>query len=227
MVEIIIKELFKEFNIIKNMEYVKSIGNNNLSVYTTFSNLLDSNKELKNYLANESITIKVKRSYSVAFITLIDILPNNKENINFLIETANNIIINSYESIRVGKYYLRLKVDYKEDCLKILVTDYFNNIIIDDVYWTFSDLKNKVLKKLSILVLVKAWSDRVCGSEYFKYHRMYIYFLKDFNYFLSAINSGIIKIKIRVSYRDKKKPIYRVSFIIKEEDLFSIYDIYR
>ncbi|MBR3161649.1 MAG: hypothetical protein IKF19_02855 [Bacilli bacterium] len=229
MTEKLLKELTKEFNNIKKLEYIKSANRGNTSVNITFANLLKNNKELHKNIENESITIKVKRSYSKAFITLTDMLPNNKDNLNSLFTEKYkfNSIISSKKSIKIGTYYFKLKIDYKEKCIKLIITDYFDNILEDSIYWTFSDLKKRIIDKLAILVVIKAWPDRINNIEYFKYYKMNIYLLKKFDYFISAVDNGYIKIKLKINYQTNNTISYHMSFIITEEDLLSIYDLYR
>ena len=229
MTENLLRELTKEYNNIKKLEYIKSISRGNTSVNTTFDKLIRKNKKLSEYLDKESITIKVKRSYSKAFITLFDMIPNNNDILNIFLEDTKkkNVIINSNKVLKINKYYLKLKVDYKEECVRLIITDYFNNIIENNIYWPFSELKDRVLNKLSILALVKAWPDRVGEYEYFKYYKMNIYLFKSFNFFLAALNNGNICLNLKINYHKEKGISYRVSFIIKEEDLLAVYDLYR
>ena len=229
MTEKLLRELTKEYNNIKKLEYIKSISRGSTSVNTTFDKLIRKNSELSGYLDREPITIKVKRSYSKAFITLFDMLPNNNDNLNIFLEETKkkNVIINSKKALKINKYYIKLKVDYKDECIRLIITDYFNNIIENNIHWSFSELKEKVFKKLSILAFIKAWPDRVGEYEYFKYYKMNIYLFKSFNFFIAALNNGYIDIRLKINHNIKKELTYRVSFIIKEEDLLAIYDLYR
>ena len=236
MIENKINLLVKEFIRIKKLEYVKGINNGNTSVSKTFEKLIGENKELVNYINNNSITIKAKRSYSKAYITLFDMVPDSdgeelikisrnygRGNLNVV---KGEVSASKYTRIN-GYYYFILRVDYDNEKVYLEIYDIYKNLLEDNISWSFSELKKRLLKKLSVLVLVKAWPDKIGGVEYLKYYKMYIYFLREFNYFIEAIAEGIVKINIKISYDGKRLLSHKVSFVIKEEDLVNIFDLYR
>ena len=236
MIEEIINLLVKEFIKIKKLEYVKGVNNSNISVNSTFEKLLAENKKLVNYINNNSITIKAKRSYSKAYITLFDVVPDNggDELVRMskyygrgnLMVVKGEVSASKYTRIN-GYYFFILRLDFENEKLYLEIYDNYKNLLEDKIFWTFSELKKRLLKKLSVLALVKAWPDIIGGVEYFKYYKMYIYFLRDFNYFIEAIAEGIVKINIKISYDGKKILSHKVSFVIKEEELVNIFDLYR
>ncbi len=236
MIEKDLKVLSKEFNKIKKLEYIKGINKGNTSVSSTFDNLLTKNNEISDLITSNSIAIKVKRSYSKAYITLFDMVPtNDKEelkrlSINYGINELNTLKgeISTIKYTKVNRnYYFILRVDYKKEKIFLEIYDIYKNMLEDNIYWDFKTLKNKTLEKLSVLALVKDWPDRIGGLEYFKYYKMNIYLLKNIDYFINSIAEGNIKISMRISYNGKKLLSHKVSFIIKEEDLLTIYDLYR
>lgn len=235
MIEEKIRLLVKEFNRVKKLEYVKSINNGNISVSSTFEKLISSNNELVKYINNNSITIKVKRSYSKAYITLFDLIPFGGG--NRLIKMSKDYgrgnlkvvkgDINTIKYTRVnGYYFFLLRVDYDKEKIYLEIYDYYKKIIEDNIFWSFEEIQKKLLDKLSILSLVKAWPDRIGGVEYFKYYKMNIYFLRGFDYFIDAIAEGKIRLSLKVSYDGKRLLSHKVSFVIKEEDLGTVFELY-
>ena len=123
-------------------------------------------------------------------------------------------------------------MDKQKQKLILQIYNYKNQLIDDTTYWDFDILKEKLERKLQILALVKAWTNRINGIEYFKYYKMNIYILKEFTDFINAIEKGKIKIAFKIgSYSDEKRygnvNEHGVGFSIKEENLFDIFYIYR
>lgn len=247
MLERNILELQKRFLAIKKMEYVKTVRNGPTGVGATFEYLLGKNEESFEIPDYYGIEIKTKRSYSKSYITLFNAVPTgsyfhetkrlrdqygypSKKN-KYLKELYAEVFSNCVTKVGLW-YYFQLKVDYEQEKLFLLVYDYQKKLIDDSTYWDFDILKEKIERKLQVLALVKAWPNRINHIEYFKYYKMNIYLLRDFNYFIRAIDKGIIKLSLKIgSYDDDKKygnvKEHGVGFSIREEDLLLIFDIYR
>ena len=242
-----IKKLEKEFNRIKNMEYVKTVRNGSTGVGATFEKLLGKNEESFEIPDYYGIEIKTKRAYSKSYITLFNCVPTgshfhetkrlrdkygypNKNN-KSVKELYVDIFAN--EKTKVGLwYYFKLKIDLKKEKIILLIYNYKNELIDNTTYWDLDIIKEKLEKKLQILALVKAWPNRINGIEYFKYYKINIYLLKEFQYFIQAIINGKIKISLKInSYIEENKygkiKEHGVGFAIKEEDLLEIFEIYR
>lgn len=89
-------------------------------------------------------------------------------------------------------------------------------------------LKEKVENKISNLLIIKTITNKIDNIEYFNYAKSYLYKFKNFNYFLKAIEDGIVKISFNFSNFSNKNEIlwknHGVSFNIQEKDLDKIYD---
>lgn len=242
-----IRILQRKFNQIKNMEYVKSVRKGSTGIGATFESLLNKNEEHFEIPDFHGIEIKTKRSYSKSYINLFNAVPtgpyyyevkrlrdmygyrdpkdNNLKQLN--VDVFCNILN------KVGLfYYFELKVKKEEERIYLYVYDVHQNLIDDMTYWDFDILKEKLYRKLQVLALVKAWPNRIGGCEYFKYYKMNIYILKDFDSFIDSIEKGLIKIILKIgSHHDEKRygQVYShgISFCIKEEDLLNLYDLYR
>lgn len=247
MIDENIRKLQKEFKRIKEMEYVKTVRNGSTGVGATFEKLLGKEEESFEIPDYYGIEIKTRRAYSKAYITLFNCVPTGSsfhetkrlrdtygypcKNDKNLKELYAEIFAN--ETVKVGLWhYFRIKVDKQNKKLILEIYNYKNQLIDDTTYWDFDILKEKLERKLQILALVKAWTNRINGIEYFKYYKMNIFILKEFTDFIDAIEKGKIKISFKIgSYSDEKRygnvNEHGVGFSIKEENIFDIFYIYR
>ena len=242
-----IEKLQKKFVAIKKMEYVKTVRNGSTGVGATFEYLLEKNEESFEIPDFEGIEIKTRRSYSKAFISLFNAVPTGRhfhetkrlrDNYGYPNRNDSNLrelyteVYVPYAT-KVGLwFYFQLKVDYEKQKLFLLVFDYKNELIDDSTYWDFDILREKLERKLQVLALVKAWPNRINGCEYFKYYRMNIFLLRDFEFFIRAIEKGYVRLSLKIGSYDipEKYGMVRehgVSFTIREEDLLEVFEIYR
>lgn len=229
------------------MEYVKTVRNGSTGVGATFEKLLgkeEENFEIPDYYG---IEIKTKRAYSKSYITLFNCVPTGssfhetkrlRDNYGYpmkkdklLKELYAEVFANNATKIGLW-YYFKLKIDKRNEKIILLIYNYKKELIDDTTYWDFDILKEKLERKLQTLALVKAWPNKINGNEYFKYYKMNIYILKEFDDFIDALTKGKIKISLKIgSYIEEKKygqiKEHGVSFAIQEEDLLDIFDIYR
>lgn len=246
-VEDSIRELRKKFLEIRKMEYVKSVRGGNTGVGATFESLLGKNEDTLEMPDFKEIEIKTRRSYSKSLITLFNAVPvgNTDYEVKRLRDTYGyrdiydkdlkriNTVVAADEMIKVGIfYYFQLKVDRARERLILCVYDW-NRVCIDEsTYWDFEVLKEKLFRKLNILALVKAWPNKINGVDYFKYYKMNIYILRDFDSFLSALEEGVIKVSIKIGnhYDEARYGMVRshgIGFAIAEADLDKVFEFYR
>ena len=83
------------------------------------------------------------------------------------------------------------------------------------------------------MAIVKAYSknDINEGFEYFKYNSIKIYYLKDFEKFITLIEDGVIRVNFKLNiktYGDKIGQIHDhgTSFDILEKDITKLYNLY-
>ena len=242
-----IRELQRRFSKIKNMGYVKSVRSGSTGIGATFEFLLGKEEDDLEIPDFVGIEIKTKRSYSKSYISLFNAVPTgsgyyevkrlrdyygypingNKDLKQLYAEVFSNRLT------RVGLwYYFGLKVDFEREKIFLLIYNHRDELVDDSTYWDFDILKEKLERKLSILALIKAWPNMINGIEHFKYYKMNIYILREFDSFVKAISEGKIRVTFRISsYDDEKKygmvDSHGVSFAIREDDLLDIFEIYR
>lgn len=124
----------------------------------------------------------------------------------------------------------QLKVDKSKEKLYLLIYDKYGNLIENEVYWDFDILKEKLYRKLRYLAYVKTKKKIYKNNKYFKYFKMIIFKLKDFETFIDLLDSGVIRISIKIGiYRNEKRKgkihDHGTSFCIQENDLNKLYDL--
>lgn len=242
-----IRELRSKFLKIREMGYVKSVRGGSTGVGATFEFLLGKNEDKLEVPDFKEIEIKTKRGYSKSEINLFNASPNGKTEFEVkrirdsygypdpLDKTLKRFAakISADKMVKVGLFYkFQLRVDRKSEKLVLCVFDW-NDVCIDEsTYWDFGTLKEKLIRKLSVLALVRAWPNKIDGAEYFKYYKMNVYIFRDFEKFLEALVIGKIKVSFKVgNHYDANRygdvHAHGVGFSILENDLDSIFEFYR
>ncbi len=242
-----IRQLRGKFLEISSLGYVKTVRSGSTGVGATFESLIgkaEDKFELPDY---NGIEIKAKRAYSKSDICLFNASPRGeteceptriRDRYGYPDKKDRTLKrfagkINANELVKVGLFYkFILRIDRKSKKVILCIYDW-NDVCIDDSsYWNFEDLREKLNRKLSVLALVKAWTNNINGIEHFKYYKMNVYILKSFDAFLEALENGNIRVSFKIGnhyelerYGDVQA--HGVGFVIKEEELDKIFDIYR
>lgn len=240
-----ISKLQKEFERIKQKGYIKGICNNFSSIGRTFEhelNLPENTFSIPDYYG---IEIKTRRAYTKSYITLFTTVPDG-ENL-FEIERLKNtygypsrkdrnykvLYIEAYgnkTNFAGIKYQYKIDVSRSERKIYLTVFNRYNDIIERKIYWSFDSLKEKLNTKLQFLAVVSAWPNKIDGWNYFKYYKMEIYKLKDFNTFINLIENGTIKVTIKIDIHLNEKNYGKTydhgcGFTIEQHNLTKLYNI--
>lgn len=238
--------LLKEhFNKVKQMGWIKSQRSDFGGIGITFERLIgnnDNNFEIPDF---EGIEIKTKRGYSKSNIGLFNAVPDgpNYHEVEIIKEKYGypysknkkykvlNTNIESNKKTPVGINFLfKLNVDKDKKKIFLVVYDIFENKIDDTSYWDFDTIEEKLYRKMKYLALVKALSRKKDKIEYFKFYKIIFYKLKSFDTFIDLIDSGVIKLSLKLSVftsgkREGKIHDHGSSFNINENDLNKLYDV--
>lgn len=238
--------LINKFEHIKEMGWIPSIKKGTSGIGLTFENLIGVTENEFEIPDFNGIELKTKRNKSNSYTTLFNATPDGphfheverlkntygyphskaKEykvlNVSTFCNHLNNIGI---------KYYSKLKIDYPNQKLFLLIYNKNKELIEKEVFWYFDTLKEKLLRKLSVLAFINADTKIVNNTEYFKYCKITIYLLKDFDTFLSLLEQGIIRITFKINVtlsgpRKGKICDHGTGFDIQEKDLLKLYDCY-
>lgn len=239
--------LKQKFNEIRNLGYVKTVRNGSTGVGATFEQLLGKNEESFEIPDFYGIEIKTRRAYSKSSITLFNAVPTGssyyevkrlRDNYGWPTKGNKEIkslyaMVNSKTREQAGLFYsFKLDINEKEQRIYLEVYDKNWDLIDKETYWDFDILEEKLIRKLQVLALVKAWTNKIENQEHFKYYKINFYVLKSFDAFIDVLKQGKIKINLRIStHTDEKRygnvDSHGVGFEIHEEDLLDIYDLYR
>ena len=236
--------LISHFNKIKEKGCVPSIKKGTAGVGLTFESLIGITENEFEIPDFNGIELKTKRNKSNSYTTLFNATPEGphfheverlrtiygyphskaKEykvlNVSTFANKLNNMGI---------KYYSKLKVDYDKQKLFLLIYNKNKQLIENEVFWYFDTLKEKLLRKLNILAYINADTKKVDNIEHFKYYKMTVYMLKNFDTFLNLLEQGIIRVtfKINVHLRGPRKGQicdHGTGFDIQEKDLLKLYN---
>jgi len=241
-----IKQLKKEFEKISEKGYIRGIYNNNASIGRTFENELKLPRNTMEIPDYNGIEIKTRRTYSKSYITLFTAVPDGE--VPQEIERIKNtygypykkdkrykaLYVNIYGNVKnYGgvKYQYKLDVDRKKKKIFLCIYDRYDNLIERKTYWSFIYLESKISLKLKTLAIVNAWTNKIDGWNYFKYYKIDFYNFKDFETFLELIESGVIRITLKIDiHKDEKRYgktyDHGCSFDIQESDIVKLYDKY-
>jgi len=216
-----IKKLKTEFEKIKAKGYIKGIYNNYSSIGRTFENELNLPENTFSVPDYYGIEIKTRRAYSKSTITLFTAVPDGENlfEIERLKETYGYpckkdkkykvLYIDAYGSYinPAGiKYKYKIDVDRNEKKVYLTIFNRYNELLERKVYWSFEYLKERLTNKVNFLAIVNAWPNKIDGWNYFKYYRMDMYMLKDFETFLKLLENGLIRVSIKIGiHLDKKR----------------------
>lgn len=220
--------LKKEFLRIKKMDYVLCPKNGKRRAEKNFKSLL--NKKL------EKFEIRVKDSCNTEYTSLFkaNFDSNSKQELKRLRDTY-GIIINNKNKIKVlntsvkassssfvsNRFFFKLKINYQEEKIYLYIFDRNFNCLEKKIYWNFKTLETKLKRKFNFMAFLKVWAQTRDDNIYYKYYDMEFYHLRDFNYFLKALENGLIEVDINIEPEDNNK---KIVFKIQELDLPKLFD---
>lgn len=237
------QRLTKIFYDIKQLGWVKSHRSNNTGIGKTFEDLAgieENNNEGPDF---EEFEIKSHRLEANSPITLFTLAPTFPKSANkylkekygelyegsTVLKKLHTSIFADRKNTYNDKYSFQLYNDVDNQVVRIMVYDIETNRLIDDsVYYSYSQLENKLNKKLKSLFYVNADRRFNNGIEEFCYKTASIYTEPSFEKFLNILDDGRIQYDIRIgsyqSGRSYGKPHDHGSgFRIREDYLLDIY----
>lgn len=234
MAKEVIDKYLKQYLAIKRLGYIKNIRNDDIGVNSSFMSYIKKDK-------NDGVGIRVRRCYSKAYIVLF-YLNFTEGNCNIL-EKVRDIYGKSYKNnflkyLQVdvwadnysdnGIYKFKIVVNRVEKRVYLYIYNYSKRIVFNRLYWDFSIIEKAISEKISYLLIVKAFSKVIDGSEYFKYCNIDIYHFKDFELFLRLVESGIIGVRIKLGRKISNNSLSKnISFFMKNSDLNKLFAIYK
>jgi len=239
-----IKYLINQFEMIKNLGWIKNINNGNSGVGRTLEKLLnipENNLEIPDF---KGIEIKTHRINSNSYISLFSAVPDGPH--YHEIEIIKNKYgypdkeLKQYKVLNVtvnakwlewfgANYKAILKINNQLKRIYLCIIDVYGNIIEKGTYWDFDTIKNKLYRKMKYLAYFPVTTKRIKNNEYFKYNFITIYKIINFNKFIELIENGtiIVAFKIGVFKSGKRKGQIKdhgTTFKIKSNNLHYLYE---
>ena len=205
-------ELKNKFCKIKKMEKIKSLRKGPTGVGYTFESLLGKKEDTNPEPDFKNIEIKCKLYYSKSPLSLFTLCParNNDSAINYIFAKYSyhrygdyndyrlfERIISSEGSVELYDYSFKLDVDHISK--KIVIKSYYKGCYEEDVcYWSFDDLKERIITKLSQLAVIKALPYTNNGEIYYKYVSIKFYHFENFDNFIKLIENNEICVQLYI-----------------------------
>lgn len=233
-------ELHEIFKKIKEKGFIKQDYQDSGGAGKMLEKLLGKKMDNKSRPDYKNVELKVSNEKAKYPITLISIVPYNKMEVNSVEYLIRNYSHNGCNKDNKNSKYLngnintkelkfinkktafKLSLDKKSNRLYLHIIQ--NNKVIDDnIYWNLNDVKDKIKWKMEYLIIAINKSKKVNDEVYCKYTDFQYYKLKDFNFFIDAIEKGNIEISFNIKI-DNNKITYRgIRFCISIEKIKEIY----
>ena len=240
-----IEKLQKEFERIKKKGYIKGICNNFSAIGRTFESELSLPENTFSIPDYYGIEIKTRRAYSKSYITLFTAVPDGenlfeierlKDTYGYPCKKDRNYKVLYIEAFGNKTNFAGIKYQYKIDVSRsekkvyLTVFNRYNDLIERKAYWSFDYLKEKLNTKLQYLAIVNAWTNKIENWNYFKYYKLDIYKLKEFDTFINLIEDGTIKLTIKIDIHLDEKYYGKTydhgcGFAIEEHNVPKLYNI--
>lgn len=238
------KTLLDKFYEIHNLGYVKSINNYKNGAGFTLEYYLGeygADFPIPDY---RGIELKAIRSYSYASFDLFNSGPDGKYVYpTQWLSSKYGYPDNDYKNIKIFKgdvkgnclgkiglfYKFSLHVDYSKKRITLVVYDWNNVLVNNEIYWDFDTLKEKLERKLSKLALIDVDRVHSSGCYYFYYEKIRFYKLKSFDIFLRLIEEGKVYLTFKTGvYKSGGKKgkfhDHGTAFKIAKPDLELLFD---
>lgn len=120
---------------------------------------------------------------------------------------AFNITVYANRKIYIGNNkFCKLKVDYNDRKIILLIIDNMGNIIDNRTTWSFDMIQEKFERKFKYLLIVNGDRKFELGQIFYKFTKYKFYSIKKFENFLDALENGYIRISFTIStFKSGKK----------------------
>lgn len=202
--------LLSRFSEISNLKWISGISKGTGDVGITFESLLGKKADSDIFPDYKDIEIKCTQRFSRYPIGLFckafdgpnlyetnKILEKYGKNYQYIFGKKYldiNLIINKKVLVN-EKYYFELIVEDIEERIYINIYNQDGNLL-DSPYIEFKTLKNHLVTKLSNLALIHASKSEIDGVKNYRYYSINFFKLKGFDYFISLIKNGTIKLNL-------------------------------
>lgn len=120
---------------------------------------------------------------------------------------AFNITVYANRKVYIGNNkFCKLKINYNDRKIILLVIDNMGNIIDNKTAWSFDMIQEKLERKFKYLLIVNGDRKFEIGETFYKFTKYKFYSLKKFENFLNALEKGYIRISFTIgTFKSGKK----------------------
>ncbi len=205
--------LKQEFERIKNLGYVQSSRKGYSGIGKTFEDLIGKKEDTLETPDYNGIEIKTKRGYSKSYIHLFHATPKGKTDFEIKrlchtygypdkVKKECKVLAFSIQgnmpTFVANRFLFKLKVDYENKKIYLVICDKDMHFLEQSVYWEFDLIKEKLERKLKYLAFIKAWTKTQDQIDYYNYYAIQFYKLKSFDIFMHLMDQGIIRITFKI-----------------------------
>lgn len=240
-----LKNVQQAFFNIKALGFVSCTrqNNNDGGIGNTFEDLLGVEENNLKEPDFQGYEVKTQREITSACVTLFSKSPTYPRGANAKLKDSFGEVrdpkfpnINKlYASIFgdkwgtvYNKFSMKLEVDKTDEKVTLIVKDLNHKILSDEVYWSFDDLKNASMKKMTNIFIVSAKTQTNNNVKEYYYEKGTVYHGFLFDNFISGIENGSIQFDIRMgvygSGKNMGKPHDHGSgFRMKKNEIYTLY----
>lgn len=237
-------EFIKKFKRISKKRWIKGLGNNTSSNGLTFEKELGKKADSLYFPDYYGLELKCTSRWSRYPINLFSVTfdgPTFPE-INRIVSKYGwpdkdfknkkvlfvDVKYNDYTNVK-NKYKFKFQFDNEKNKLYLCVYDMNNNLVEKESFVYTLSIYNHLMLKLQNLVIIYSSKKKENDELWFRYYKMQLYKLKNFDTFLELIERDLIKISIisRISKSGYKKGKYankNIVFFIKKENIELLFD---
>lgn len=237
------KELKEKFIIIKNKGWIESMRYGTSGIGYTFESLIGK-KEDNFFLPDyDDIEIKTVKIFSKQKIHLLNLTPDG-DNLFPIKEIVNklgypdkdypnfnvfNMSFNARDYTKINKNtHGKIKVNKRDKKIELIIRKGLIEKSIG-ISWSFDYISERIGIKIKKLALVETYHKLIYGKEYYKYHVLKYYELKEDN-FIRAIEEGKIEITFKIGIFKKGERFGQIhdrgtDFSIYIKNIESIYNL--
>lgn len=234
-----IVDLFEE---IRKRGWIETRRYGDQCLGNTFEDLIGKKEDNKSEADYKGIELKSHRTITKSLVSLFSKAPSYPKGVNTYLRERYGVIEEKYgqkmlnttisgikENTHRGGHGFKLVVDRNSERIYLRVRDLkTNNIIEDEIYWSFSVLQKALEKKIKKIAVLYGDEKEEKGKRYVRYTSMKLLEGVSLEKLLYSIETGKLLIDIRIGvYASGKKAgkthDHGTAFRIQLSDLLSTY----
>ena len=241
-----IERFKKDFIKVKNMGAIKSNRIGHTGIGKTLEDALsivENNHEAPDL---HGIEVKSQRNLTNSYLTLFTKAPTWPKRINSELRIKYGTPDREYTDVKVlhasifsqrftdhhSGYSFKLVCNSQSEKIYLIVKNTKTNEILENnIYWTYEVIKNIFNNKLKHLAFISAETHKSNNVEYFRFDRCKLYMYSNFNNFIKQLEKGNIMFDLRIGayktgHKKGKTHDHGSGFRIKRDNISNLFNEY-